>query len=43
MGEVTPQIRNTMMKGVELEDGPRNLNHSLKSVVMVSTAGIKLS
>lgn len=22
MGEVTPQIRNTMMKGVELEDGP---------------------
>ena len=41
MGEVTPQIRNNILEGVELEDGPIDSNHSLKLAVAVSTVGIK--
>ena len=41
MGEVTPQIRNNMLKGVDLKMVQPNLNHSLKLAVKVSTVGIR--
>ena len=42
MGEVTPQLRQNMVNGVELEDGPAKFESFLKLVVKVLTAGIKL-